>query len=187
MKTIYIILTRSRSMISRAIALCTGDRYTHASLSFDGSLASLYSFARKHAALPLPAGLVVEHLDRGFYRTQDGIPCAVLRAKVPDRVYADARRRVDQMLRRRRDYRYSVLGLFLCRHGIPAEMRDRFFCSQFVAKVLSDAGALRLPKPASLMRPADFADPAFCGANGLETVFRGRLDSLRRVSSVKNA
>ena len=178
MKPIYIFLTRSRSLPSRLIALFTGDRYTHASLAFDGELTSLYSFARRYPSLPLPAGLVVEHLDRGFYRTQRGIPCAILRLRVPEAVYRSVRLRVMNMLRRSGEYRYSVLGLILCRHGIPAERKNRYFCSQFVAKVLSDAGALRLPKPPSLMRPADFADPALFSGCGIECVYRGRLGYL---------
>ena len=179
MKPIYIILTKSRSLPSRLIAFCTGDRYTHAALAFDDDFASLYSFARRYASLPLPAGLVEEHLDRGFYRTQRGIPCEILRVMVPEQVYYAAKYRVRDMLCRAEDYRYSVLGLILCRLGIPADRRDRYFCSQFVAQVLSDAGALRLPKPPSLMRPADFADPGLFPWGRIECVFSGRLDSLR--------
>ena len=178
MKPIYIILTKSRSLPSRLISRFTGDRYTHASLAFDDDLGSLYSFARRYASLPLPAGLVVEHLDRGFYRTQRGIPCEILRVIVPERVYYAARYKVRDMLCRAKEYRYSILGLILCRHGIAANLRGRFFCSQFVAQVLSDAGALCLPKPPSLMRPADFADPLLWYGNGIECVYRGKLDSL---------
>ena len=43
---IYILLTRSGTLLSGAISLFTGDSYTHVSLAFDPELRSLCSFAR---------------------------------------------------------------------------------------------------------------------------------------------
>lgn len=57
-KKIYILLTRTKTMVSRTIHLATGDSFTHVSVAFDGELESLCSFGRLKPFLPLPAGLV---------------------------------------------------------------------------------------------------------------------------------
>ena len=176
MKSIYLLLTRSTSVPSRLIGLFTSEPFTHGSLAFDPELTVLYSFARKYPAVPLPAGLMEEHLDRGFYRRQGDIPCALLQMDVPDKIYYRAKTLVYNMLQRRENYRYSLFGLFLCRLRIPLDVPDRYFCSQFVGTVLAESGALELPKPASLMHPFDF-----CSLDGLHVLYLGGLTDLRAV------
>lgn len=46
MKTIYILLTRSGTLLSNLVYRLTGARYTHASLAFDEDLSCLYSSTR---------------------------------------------------------------------------------------------------------------------------------------------
>ena len=41
MKNIYILLTRSRTILSRLIHLATNDTYTHASIAWDDELTTL--------------------------------------------------------------------------------------------------------------------------------------------------
>lgn len=48
MKTIYILLTRSGTLLSNLVYRLTGARYTHASLAFDEDLSCLYSSTRKN-------------------------------------------------------------------------------------------------------------------------------------------
>jgi len=174
MKSIYLLLTRSASVPSRLIGLLTDEPFTHVSLAFEPDLSVLYSFARKYPAVPLPAGLMEEYLDRGFYRKQGDIPCALLRMDVPDKIYYRAKTLVYNMLQRRESYRYSLLGLLFCRLRIPFEAPDRYFCSQFVGTVLSESGAAELPKPASLLHPFDF-----CSMDGLHVLYLGGLTELR--------
>lgn len=174
MKSIYLLLTRSTSLPSRLIGLFTSEPFTHVSLAFDRELTVLYSFARKYPAFPLPAGLMEEHIDRGFYRKQGDIPCALLRMDVPDKIHSRAKTLVYNMFQHREDYGYSILGLLFCRLRIPFDIPNRYFCSQFVSTVLTDSGALTLPKPASLMHPFDF-----CSLDGLQLLYLGGLADLR--------
>jgi len=175
MKFLYLLLTRSTSLPSRLIGLFTSEPFTHVSLAFDRDLSVLYSFARKYPSTPLPAGLTEEHIDRGFYQRQGNIPCALLRISVPDPIYFRAKTLVYQMFQRREDYTYSILGLLLCRLRIPFDLPNRYFCSQFVGTVLSESGALILPKPASLMHPFDF-----CSLREPEILYLGCLNGLLR-------
>ena len=77
MKSIYLLLTRSDTYVSKTIGLATSDKYTHMSISFDEKLEPLYSFARKYKRTPLPAGIRHEDLYSGFYEKCNHIPCAL--------------------------------------------------------------------------------------------------------------
>lgn len=153
MKSIYILLTNTDTLVSKIIKLTTDDRYTHASISFDESLQPLYSFSRKYVNAPLPAGLRTEPLTKGFFQKYQYIPCALYELQVSDEVYWTARRQVEHMMEDAPSYRFSVIGLILCRLNIPFHRERRYFCSEFVSEVLSRSKALRLPKEPSLMRP----------------------------------
>lgn len=173
MKSIYILLTKSDTYISKIIQLTTADAYTHASVSFEKGLQPLYSFSRKHVNIPLPAGLRHEPLHIGFFQKYNDIPCALYELRVSDAVYNAAKREVEQMMQDASFYRFSVLGLLLCRLNIPFHRRRYFFCSEFVSEVLHRSNALCLPKDTSLMRPNDYTDipELFCR-------FRGKLNTL---------
>lgn len=173
MKSIYILLTKSDTYISKIIKLTTSDTYTHVSISFDESLQPLYSFSRKFVRLPLPAGLREELLTDGFYKKYNYIPCALYELKVEDDVYTSAKQKVEQMMVKAPIYRFSVIGLVLCRFGIPFHRQHHYFCSEFVSKILNHSNALPLPKKPSLMRPNDFANMP-----GLTCLFEGQLCSL---------
>lgn len=156
MRNIFILLTRSQTVLSRVIRRATGDTYTHVSIACDDELQTLCSFARRRAALPVPAGLVRESLQGGYFELHRYMPCALLCLPAQESAYGAVRARVEAMLASRERYRYDYGGLIRCRLGVPGGPPDRYFCSRFVAEVLGEAGALALPKEPSLMRPQDF-------------------------------
>ncbi len=156
MKSIYILLTRSRTSVSRLIYLATADPYTHSAISFDEDLNTLYSFSRKYIRLPLPAGLHEESLDTGFFKKYDDIPCALYELKVPDDVYYSAKSDVEKMMEESDVYRYNIIGLILCKLNIPYHRKRHYFCSQFVSEILEKNNALELPKDTALMKPVDY-------------------------------
>lgn len=173
MKKIYILLTRSDTWISKLINLTTDDTYTHASISFEESLQPLYSFSRERIHMPLPAGLRSEPLNYGFFKKYNNIPCALYELQVSDVVYEAAKDEVNHMMAKKDSYRFSIIGLLLCRLNIPYHRRRHFFCSQFVSEVLARSHALHLPKDTSLMRPNDYTT-----IPKLLCRFRGRLNEL---------
>ena len=177
MKNIYILLTRSRTIVSRLVHLSTGDTYTHASIAWDDQLTTLCSFARRHTSLPLPAGLVREELCGGYYDLHRYMPCALLRLRVNDETHRLLRQQIEEMLADAARYRYSVAGLLCCRAGREMERDGRCFCSQFVAEMLEKCGAVTLPKAPSLMRPEDLLD-----LPGIQRVHTGRLCDLTHPS-----
>lgn len=178
MQTIYILLTRSTTIISRVVSIFTGDKFTHASLSCDKDLHTLCSFTRRHPAFPLPAGLMEEELREGYYDHHRQIPCALLIVSVEDSVYAALQKRLHRMLSCRKRYHYHISGLLRCRMGLESYHPTKYFCSRFVAELLEESGALQLPKNASLMRPQDFLS-----LPETTCVYQGRLSELLYILS----
>ncbi len=170
---VYLLFTRSSTLLSRAIHFFTGDGFTHVSIAFDESLKTLCSFARRHEALPLPAGLVRESLQRGFYESHRYISCALYAVSVEAGALRGLRNRAERMLACGRRYRYNLWGLPLCRLGIAWKRPRRYFCSQFVAEMLSEEAGISMPKLPSLMRPQDLSQ-----LGGMNCLYRGRLSGL---------
>ncbi|MBR4959284.1 MAG: hypothetical protein IKY52_00125 [Clostridia bacterium] len=195
MKTVYLLLTRSSTIFSRLIRLCTGAFYTHVSLSvgFSESARSecgFYSFGRKHSLLWFPAGFVREDRDGGFFRRFPRTPCTLLALDVPDDTYRKIRVMLEQMIAHQRLYRYNLIGALLCGLGIRYERPGRYFCSQFAGEILQRSHAAHIPKPAALMQPADYLS-----LPGIRTVFSGtvgerfgyvspRRDSCRKMQGI---
>ena len=168
-RAVYILLTRSGTWFSRLIHFATRDDYTHASIGLDGPAGPFYSFARKHRRFALPAGLVEEQVAV----SPQSVPCCLYALQVSEEIYALLRRRLSGMYARREDYHYNLLGALSCGLNLPLARRRHYFCSQFVADLLAQCGAVALPKPPALLRPADF-----CSLRGLRPVHRGVLAGL---------
>lgn len=155
MKTIYLLLTCSRTLFSRSIRLLTTAPYTHVALSLDGTC--YYSFGRKNPYIPFPAGLVQESAESGFLRVFPHTRCALLSLEVTEAAYRRLEIRLGQMVASQKYYRYNLLGALLCGVGIRYERRRRYFCSEFVGELLDKSGAALLPKVPGLMQPMDYA------------------------------
>ncbi len=167
--TVYILLTRSGTLFSRLIHLATQDDYTHASIGLDGPDGPFFSFARKHPRFALPAGLVEERVTA----PRRCVPCCLYALSVSDQTYCQLRALLRDMYEQRASYHYSLFGVLACFFHIALPRRHHYFCSQFVADLLERCHALELPKPPTLVRPADF-----CTFQELTTVHRGLLGGM---------
>ena len=180
MKTIYILLTRSGTLLSKLVYAATGASYTHASMAFDAELSCLYSSTRKNGYTMFPAGPSREYLNKGVFRLRENIPCALYALEVSDEAYARAKRRAEHMMTHGELYRFNSLGLLLCAFHIRWNRRRHYFCSQFVSEVLQKSGSLDLPKPSTLMRPNDYA-----ALPQLKCLYQGRLAGLPQRQSME--
>lgn len=153
---LYIILTRTNTIISRLIYLVTHDEYTHAALSLDKDLQEMYSFGRKYAHNPFIGRFKHEHLEEGLYKLAKHLPGVILQVEVPLENYAEARELIEQFIANHSHYKYNVRGLLYGLLNRPTTRDDRFLCSQFVYYVLYESGIADFRTPANLVRPADF-------------------------------
>ena len=80
-KTIYIVLTDTGTLLSKAIGMYTRTDLNHASIAFDEQLTEMYSFGRKQRHNPFIGGFVKENAADGIFRDAT---CAVFSYVVSD-------------------------------------------------------------------------------------------------------
>jgi hypothetical protein len=174
MKKIYILLTRSTTLVSRTVHFVTKAPYTHVSLCLDDKMRMLYSSSRKNGRTIFPAGPCIERLDYGFWDKHPETPCILHEIEVSDEAYERIREEIQGILDRQEHHHFNIIGLFLCYFDIAWARERHFFCSQFVSEMLRRSDALELPKHPTLMRPMDYAR-----LERLRCVYEGDLRGLR--------
>jgi inositol transport system substrate-binding protein len=157
MKEIYVLLTCTGTVFSRAIKHFTGSEYTHSSIALDINCDHLYSFARRQEFPPLPAGFVREDISTGILAKYSHCKCAFYRLTVDDDTYFEIEKELYTMSLSKNLYPYNCFGPLLCFLKIPYHSSGKYFCSEFVADILNKHGALKLDTPPSLVQPNDFA------------------------------
>lgn len=165
--SIYIILSRSKTLLARLIQLVTRQKYNHSSLALDASCSVFYSFGRRNPRLMFPAGFIVEGVDSGFFALHPDVPAAVYRLPVTPEQMALIRQRLAPFLAQPKKYKYSVLNLLTQQFGIAWARPTKYVCSAFIATLLE--GILDTGKPATLVFPHDFQHL------GLELVYEGTV------------
>jgi hypothetical protein len=172
LKSIYIVLTKTDTIVARAIRWFTGATYSHASLSLNHKLCPMYSFARKYVNFPFIGTMVKEEAGAGVYGKFSKVPCCILRIPVSDNQYDEVKKMVDTMWHSHQ-YRYNYFGLVLNYLGISKQHDKRFFCSEFVYYVLGHNNIIDLGKPPSLVKPQDFLNTS------AEIIYEGNLNDLK--------
>ena len=180
-RSIYILLTRTSSILSRLIRRMTRAAYTHAALVMDEDFKEIYSFTRRNPRYILPAGLARENLRKGLYRARKDPPCRVYRLRVTEEEYERIRLRVKAMYAERENYHYNYLGVAANYFGRQHSSPKRYFCSEFVATMVKTGGHETAVVPAR-MRPMDFTRMP-----ELEEVYQGSIRGLRRRVALQRA
>ncbi len=173
MKEVYIVLTRTKTLVSRAVKLVTGDQYTHSSLALDPSLEILYSSSRKNGITMFPAGPCTEKLTNPTFCKNLDSPCAIYKLEVEEETYQRMQEELEAILAVSRLYHYNILGLVLCYFHIVSRRKYYLFCSQFIGNILKNSGAMDFAKDTSLITPNDYSKME------LEICYEGTLRGLQ--------
>ncbi len=167
-RTIYIVVTRTNTIPSRAIRIYTGCPYNHVSLSIDSRLEDMVSFGRLYPSMPMPGGFVHEGKNKGFFRRFRDTHCRVYSKKIGEWEYQKFLHLLHKI--ENRSCKFNHLGLLTLIAGIPLERKNAYFCSQFCGKMLNESGIHHFHKPFGLLQPADF-----CDLNGFTLLYEGPL------------
>ena len=143
MKTITIVLTKYSDMLSNFIYLMSGGGYTHVSISLHENGDTMYSFNYK--------GFCIETLDK--HRRRGVTKSMSYQLKVTDHAYCGLVNLIQEFIDHQNEFSYTRLGAILCFLRIPFEWKGHYFCSQFVAEILSKTGAVKLKMPSALYLP----------------------------------
>src|SRR5690554_4029031 len=113
MKTIYIILTDTGSLLSRMIRLYTRAELNHTSIAFDDQFNEVYSFGRKDPRNPFVGGFVRENIYGELFMNNDRLTnCAIYSCKVDILSYECIRDQIKMIEANHDQYSYNILGLF---------------------------------------------------------------------------
>lgn len=179
MRSVYILLARTGTFFSRAIHAATGDPYTHASLSLDGDLSHMYSFARRWRRMPCFGGFVRERVDGGIYGDHPNAPCALYEIRVPEEAYKRLSAYMDSLYAERFRWHYNYLGAAANFFGKSHRGKRRCFCSEFVAQALLETGATPFcPEARPFLDPAMVRPSMLAHFPGARCVYVGNLHQL---------
>lgn len=146
MKEVSILLTKYSDWVSNLVYVLCGRGYTHASISLEENEDTYYSFNY--------LGFAVETL--GKHRRRGVTKSKCFRVKISDQSYESIRQRIHDIELERSSYRYTRLGVLCCILHIPYHINRRYFCSQFVAELLENSGAMKLSRPSNYFLPNHF-------------------------------
>jgi hypothetical protein len=152
---VYIILTDTGTLFTKLIKVFTRRPLNHASISFSRELDNTYSFGRKRPHNPFVGGFVKENLRGELFKRA---VCAIYSFSVSECEYKKMLHFVQQVEDQQRYYKYNFLGLLGVLFRRKWNRKNAFFCSEFVASVLSNAGMTIKNKPACFVKPNDLTD-----------------------------
>lgn len=146
---IYVLLTRYTDTLSKAVSGFSRGYYSHASIGFEPSFDTFFSFTIK--------GFRIETPSRICKRKKKEIPCTLYSLSVPEGIYRFMRDHVDEYQAHSEKWKFNLIGLACGMINLPFFRREHHrFCSQFVAEVLELDTTIRFKKRSSIMLPKDF-------------------------------
>lgn len=170
---LYVVLTRTNTIISRLIQLIKNDQYTHAAISLDKKLNTMYSFSRKHVHNPFIGIFQQEYIHKGVYGFHKKLPGVVMEVEVTHEQYEKAKRLIDQFVCNSDRYKYNYVGLFFSIFNKSSCSNHRFLCSEFVYYVLNECDVVNLDIPRSLVRPQNLLNL------NCNVIFEGNLKKIK--------
>ena len=152
---IYVVVTKTRTKVSKLIRLLSRQPYSHASIAFDRELNEMYSFARRSRRNIFNSGFIKEKIDAGILGSDDRITCCVFCLPLTVEELERIRKEIEICKRRPWEYNYNYIGLVGAGINHPYNRPKRFFCSQYVAWLFQQAGLVFFHKDCALVRPED--------------------------------
>ena len=150
---IYIVLTDTGTLLSKAIGMYTRKDLNHASIAFDEELKEMYSFGRKQRHNPFVGGFVKENAAEGIFREAD---CAVFSCPVSAEEFDKMRNKIRCIEQNKERYKYNFIGLFGIAFNVRIQRKHAFFCSQFVATIVNEGGIPMFSIKPNLVQPHHF-------------------------------
>lgn len=155
---IYIIQMHTKTIPARLVKLITQYKYSHVGISLDKSCDKIYSFGRKSLNNILDGGFVEEKRHGKFFKKFNKTICRIYELEVDDKQYISVQKQISYLKSNESKYKYDFLGASLRIFNIPVSFSNRYVCSQFVAKVLENAGIYKFRKKVYFIKPKDFED-----------------------------
>lgn len=170
---LYIILTRTNTVLSKFIHFLKKDEYTHAAISLHKELDHMYSFGRRNTYNPFIGRFKKENINRGVYRFCNTLPGAIIELKVSKQQYEKTQVLLNHFIFNSHIYKYNYKGLLYSLVNKPVCNENRFLCSEFVYYILRESGVANLGISRNLVRPQSLLN-----IEG-KIIYKGNLKELR--------
>lgn len=156
-KQLYIVITQTGTLLSRILRYITGAEYNHASISLSKDLEKMYSFGRRSPYNPFWGGFVIESPHTGTFKRFSDTRAIVLSVTVSEEQHMELTNMLEDMWKRRKEYRYNFVGLCLAYFHITWKRENYFYCSEFVGELLIKGRVSGVEcLPSSVIQPMHF-------------------------------
>ncbi|MDN4494667.1 hypothetical protein [Ureibacillus aquaedulcis] len=177
-RMVYIVLTKTKTVLSKAIQIYTQHDFNHVSISFDAELKEMYSFGRKNINNPWIGGFVHENPSSTLLRESN---CVIFACPVTEQQYTLLKNRIAYYKQNKNVYKYNFIGLFGVACRVKIKRERAFFCSQFVATLFEEAGLPIYGKSPYFMKPHDFIHLPY-----LTFIYKGKVENFIGVTQEKH-
>lgn len=178
MKDIYVVISKTGTILCKFLRLFTHEEYNHASLSLDGNLDIMFSFGRVYPYFPWYGGFVEESTRFGTLKRFSETEARVLSISVSDEIFDKISDELHQMLSDKCSYHYDTIGLICAAFNKVYRRKNYYYCSEFVRDVLVRYGIESPDLFPEIVRPTDFLEIPNCNE-----IYNGKL---REFASVIN-
>ena len=156
MKTIYIILTHTGTLLSNIIKTYTKDEYSHISIALDEELEEMYSFGRLKPYNAFIGGFIHEKINEGTFKRFRKTRTIIYSIIIKEEQYEKIQNKIKQMEQEKETYKFNIWGLFAVSIHKKVKAPRTFYCAEFVKYVLEEARIkVELPE---IIKPEDFKE-----------------------------
>ena len=149
---VFIVLTSGNTPLAKIIKKATGDEFSHSSISFNENLDPLYSFGTKKIDPVHELGFIKTNPKSDlWFSDKFKVPYSVYVTFVSDDNIERMKRRLEYFVNNAADMKYSFTGLIRVFFKLKSPKKKHWFCSAFVAEILSAGKSLA--KDSTLYRP----------------------------------
>lgn len=174
---LYIVLTRTNTVMSNLIQILKNDEYTHAAISLDKELNHMYSFGRRNTYNPFVGRFKKEDINEGIYKICNTLPGAIIEVEVSEEQYVKAKVLLEHFISNSHLYKYNYKGLVHSLLNKPVCSDYSFLCSEFVYHILKESGIVDIKISRNLVRPQHLLNI------GGRMIYKGNLKEIKVLKS----
>lgn len=167
---IYVVLTQNYTFLARIINFFTKDKYSHISISFDEGCTNMYSIGRKYRYCPFIGVYKKESIYKGVFNNLNS-EILIYELNVDKEKYENIISLLDEYGTSSKGYNFIGLVLALFNKKVD---RKKYYCSEFIYKVLSDDKVKLYPKTNDIVKPMDFIK-----IKGLNKIYEGKISNYK--------
>lgn len=164
---IYIVLTQSYTLLARLIRIVTKDKYSHVSLSFDEGCTNMYSIGRKYTHYPFVGVYKNESIYNGVFNLNPKAEILIYELNITNDQYDNIISLLNEYGKSSKGYNFIGLIFAIFNKKIN---RNKYYCSEFIYKILSDESVNLFPKTNNIVKPMDFIN-----ISGLNKIYEGKI------------